>query len=91
MIEGDSPEARRYNRVRRWLGIGDIALSLGFLLALLLLGWSSVVRDWAYRAAFQNYAFAVLFYVLILMVLAPKPPIVAGVRVTGAPSTGNMT
>jgi len=70
MIEGDSPEARRYNRVRRWLGIGDIALSLGFLLALLLLGWSSVVRDWAYRAAFQNYAFAVLFYVLILMVLA---------------------
>src|SRR5262249_4601762 len=69
-IAGDSPEARRYNRVRRWLEIGDIVLSLGFLLALLLLGWTSVVRDWAYRAAFQNYGFAVLFYVLLLMVMA---------------------
>jgi len=70
IVAEDTPEARRYNRVRRWLEIGDIILSLGFLLALLSFGWSAVIRDWAYRAAFQNYGFAVLFYVLMLMGLA---------------------
>lgn len=70
MLASDSPEARRYNRTRRWLEVGDFALGLAFLLALLLTGWTGVLRDWAYRAAFQNYTFAVLFYVLMLMLLA---------------------
>ena len=69
-VAEDSPEARRYNRVRRWLEIGDIALGLGFLGVLLAMDWTSVLRDWSYRAAFQNYTFAVLFYVLMLMALA---------------------
>jgi STE24 endopeptidase len=70
MVAGDSPEARRYNRVKRWLEIGDFVLGLAFLGILLFTGWTAFLRDWAYRAAFQNYTLAVLFYVLMLMVLA---------------------
>lgn len=69
-IPSDSPEATRYNRIRRWLEIGDFALGLGFLLMLVLTGWSGQLRDWAYRAAFQNYTLAVLFYVLMLLAIA---------------------
>jgi STE24 endopeptidase len=70
MVAGDSPEARRYNRVKRWLDLGDFVLGLAFLGILLFTGWTAFLRDWAYRAAFQNYTLAVLFYVLMLMVLA---------------------
>ena len=66
-VAADTPEARRYNRIHRWLEISDFVLGLAFLLALLLTGWNSVLRDWAYRAAFQNYTLSVFFYVFILM------------------------
>jgi len=66
----DSPETRHYNRVRRWLEIGDLVLSLVFLSALLASGWSSALRDLSYRAAFQNYPLALFLYVLTLMVAA---------------------
>lgn len=69
-IAPDTADAIRYNRVRRWLEIGDFLLGLGFLLALVLTGWSGHLRDWAYRAAFQNYTLAVLLYVLILLTFA---------------------
>jgi STE24 endopeptidase len=65
----DSPEARRYNRIHRWLGIADFILGLGLLLLVLLTGWTGILRDIAYRAAFQNYTLAVFLYVLILMVI----------------------
>lgn len=66
-VAADTPEARRYNRIHRWLEISDFVLGLAFLLALLLTGWNSVLRDWAYRAAFQNYTLSVFFYVFMLM------------------------
>ena len=66
-VAADTPEARRYNRIHRWLEISDFVLGLAFLLALLLTGWNSVLRDWAYRAAFQNYTLSVFFYVFLLM------------------------
>ena len=66
-IAADTPEARRYNRIHRWLEISDFVLGLAFLLALLLTGWNSVLRDWAYRSAFQNYTLSVFFYVFMLM------------------------
>jgi STE24 endopeptidase len=69
-MAADTPDAVRYNRIRRWLEIGDFVLGLGFLLVLVLTGWSGHLRDWAYRAAFQNYTLAVLFYVLILLAIA---------------------
>jgi STE24 endopeptidase len=66
-LAADTPEARRYNRIHRWLEFSDFVLGLGFLLVLLLSGWNAVLRDWAYRAAFQNYTLAVFFYVFMLM------------------------
>ena len=66
-VPTDSPEARRYNRVKRWLGVSDFVLGLVVLLALLVTGWSNSLRDVAYRAAFQNYTLAVFLYVLMLM------------------------
>jgi STE24 endopeptidase len=69
-IAADTPDAVRYNRVRRWLEIGDFVLGLGFLLGIVLTGWSGQLRDWAYRAAFQNYTLAVLLYVLMLLAIA---------------------
>jgi STE24 endopeptidase len=66
-VPTDSPQARRYNRVKRWLGVSDFVLGLVLLLALLLTGWSNSLRDLAYRAAFQNYTLAVFLYVLMLM------------------------
>jgi STE24 endopeptidase len=66
-IPTDSPEARRYNRVRRWLGIADFVVGLSLLLMLLITGWSGTLRDLAYRAAFQHYVLAVFLYVLMLM------------------------
>jgi STE24 endopeptidase len=69
-IAADTPDAVRYNRIRRWLEIGDFVLGLGFLLGVVLTGWSGQLRDWAYRAAFQNYTVAVLLYVLMLLAIA---------------------
>ncbi len=66
----DSPEARRYNRVRRWIGVIDFVLSLVLMVALLATGWSGTLRDIAYKAAFQHYSLAVFLYVLMLMVVA---------------------
>src|SRR3989442_15657125 len=65
----DSPEARRYNRIRRWLEIADFVLGLVLLVVLLETGWSGSLRDLAYRAAFQNYTLAVFLYLLMLMVV----------------------
>src|SRR5580698_7372108 len=65
----DSPEARRYNRIRRWLGVADFLLGLVFLLGLLLTGWNGTLRDLAYRASFQTYTLAVFLYVLMLMLI----------------------
>ena len=65
----DSPEARRYNRLRRRLGIAGSVLGLVLLLLLLVTGWTGALRDVAYRAAGQNYALAVLIYVVMLSLL----------------------
>ena len=66
----DTPEARRYNRIKRWLGIADFALGLILLLVLLATGWNGTLRDVAYRTSSQTYALAVFFYVAMLMVIA---------------------
>jgi STE24 endopeptidase len=66
----DSAESRRYNRIRRCLGIADFALGFLFLIALLVAGWSASLRDLAYRASFQHYSVAVFFYVFMLLLIA---------------------
>jgi STE24 endopeptidase len=65
----DTPEARRYNRIRRWLEIADFALGLALLAVLLGSGWTRVLRDWAYRGAAQHYVLALFFYVAMLAVI----------------------
>jgi STE24 endopeptidase len=69
-LAADSPESRRYNRIKRWLGIADFGLGLGLLLVLLLSGWTGTLRDFAYRGAWQNYSLAVFLYVLMLVVIS---------------------
>ena len=66
----DSPEARRYNRIQRWLGLGDTILSIALLVVLLATGWTGNLRDFALKAANQNYTLAVFFYVFELAFLS---------------------
>ena len=66
----DSPDARRYNRIHRWLGIADFGLGFVLLALLLATGWTGGLRDLAYRGAGQNYTLAVALYVVLLMAIA---------------------
>lgn len=65
----DSPEARRYNRIRRWLGMADFAVASAFLVLLLATGWTNWLRDLALRRAFQNYTLAVFVYLFLLLLI----------------------
>jgi STE24 endopeptidase len=63
----DSPEARRYNRIRRWLGIADFAVGFVFLVVLLVTSWSDSLRDLAYRLGFQSYSLSLFIYLALLL------------------------
>jgi STE24 endopeptidase len=66
----DTPEARRYNRIRRWLGITDFLVGLVFLVVLLATRWSDSLRDLAYRIGFQNYSLSLFIYVVLLLAIS---------------------
>ncbi|HWY21402.1 MAG TPA: M48 family metallopeptidase [Candidatus Acidoferrum sp.] len=66
----DSPEARRYNRVQRWLGIADFVIGSAFLVILLITGWTGWLRDLALRRGFQNYTLAVFVYLFFLLLIS---------------------
>jgi STE24 endopeptidase len=66
----DSPEARRYNRIRRWLGIADFVIGSAFLIVLLVTGWTAWLRDLALRRGFQNYTLAVFLYLFFLLLIS---------------------
>jgi STE24 endopeptidase len=66
----DSAEVRKYNRIRRWLGICEFVLALAMLLVLLITGWTGWLRDLAYKVGFQSYALAVFLYVLMLILVS---------------------
>ena len=66
----DSPEARRYNRIQRWLGIADFAIGTAFLIVLLVTGWTGWLRDLAYRRGFQNYTLSVFLYLFFLLLIS---------------------
>jgi STE24 endopeptidase len=65
----DSPEARRYNRLRRWLGVADFVIGAAFMVVLLITGWSGWLRDVALRRGFQNYTLSVFIYLLFLLLI----------------------
>jgi STE24 endopeptidase len=66
---GDSSEARRYNRISRGLGIADAALGLVLMAVLLVTGLSKDLRDLSFQLGVENYAFALLIYVLALSII----------------------
>ncbi|HEX6505664.1 MAG TPA: M48 family metallopeptidase [Terriglobales bacterium] len=66
----DTPEARRYNRIRRWLSVADFIIGLVMLIVLLVTGWSGSLRDLAYRSAGQSYTLAVFLYAAMLLILS---------------------
>jgi STE24 endopeptidase len=66
----DSPEARRYNKIHRWLGIADFAVGSAFLILLLVTSWTGWLRDLALRRAFQNYTLAVFLYLFFLLLIS---------------------
>jgi STE24 endopeptidase len=66
----DSPEARRYNRIHRWLGIADFVIGSAFLIVLLITGWTGWLRDLALRRGFQNYTLAVFIYLFFLLLIS---------------------
>jgi STE24 endopeptidase len=65
--QADSPEARRYNRIRRWLGVADFVVGLVFLVVILVTRWSDSLRDLAYRLGLQNYSFSLFVYLVLLL------------------------
>lgn len=65
--QADTPEARRYNHVRRWLGIADFVVGFVFLVVLLVTSWSDSLRDFAYHLGLQNYSFSLFIYVVLLL------------------------
>jgi Zn-dependent protease with chaperone function len=67
---GDSPEARRYNKIQRWLGISDFIVGSSFLVLLLVTGWTGWLRDFALRRGFQNYTLAVFLYLFFLLLIS---------------------
>jgi STE24 endopeptidase len=66
----DAPEARRYNQIRRWLGVVDFFIGAAFLVVLLITGWSGWLRDLALRRGFQNYTLAVFLYLFFLLLIS---------------------
>ena len=70
VAQSDSPEVRRYNRIRRWLGITDFAVGFVFLIVLLLTRWSDGMRDLAYRGGGQSYSLSLFLYLVLLLAMA---------------------
>jgi STE24 endopeptidase len=68
-VSDDSPQARRYNSVKRWLGVADFVIGVAFLVVLLATGWSGWLRDVAYKLGFQNYTLSIFFYLLLLLLI----------------------
>src|ERR1700740_53555 len=67
---GDSPEAQRYNKIQRWLGISDFVVGSAFLVLLLVTGWTGWLRDFALRRGFQNYTLAGFLYLFFLLLIS---------------------
>src|SRR5438874_11732605 len=63
-------EARRYNRIRRWLGIGEFAISLALLVVLVITGWTFKLQNLAYLGGLlQSYSLALFVYVIMLLAI----------------------
>jgi Zn-dependent protease with chaperone function len=66
----DTPEARQYSRIRRWISFTDTSLGITFLIVLLATAWTRDLRDLAFRFAHERYVLALLFYVFLLALIS---------------------
>lgn len=66
----DTPEARQYSRIRRWLSVADTGVGIAFLVVLLATGWTRNLRDIAFRFGHEHYVLALFFYVLLLTLIS---------------------
>src|ERR1700684_339869 len=69
-LQTENPEARDYNRSKRWLEIGDLVVSFGFLIALLATGWTNVLSSLASRMGRDHYALDLFFYIMFLSLIS---------------------
>jgi STE24 endopeptidase len=69
-LQPDTPEARDYNRARRWLEFGDLVVSFGFLIVLLATGWTKTLTGLASRMGRDHYALDLFFYVMFLSLIS---------------------
>jgi STE24 endopeptidase len=69
-LEPDTAEAREYNRTRRWIEIGDLAISFGFLIVLLATGWTNSLSDLGRRMGGDHYVLSLFLYVVLLSVIS---------------------
>ena len=69
-VQVDSPEAHRYNAIRRWLGIADFAVGFAFLIVLLVTGWSGWLKGVPYRLGLQSYPLCLFLYLMLLLVIS---------------------
>ena len=60
-LQSEDQEARAYNRTKRWLEIGDLVVSFGFLIALLATGWTNVLSSLATRLGRDHYILTCFF------------------------------
>src|ERR1700746_2044823 len=66
----DTPEARRYNQIKRWLGMVALVLCIGFLVVLLVTGWTGRLSAISRHSAKENYLLALFLYVLFLSIIS---------------------
>jgi STE24 endopeptidase len=69
-LQPDTPEARDYNRARRWLEIGDLLVSFGFLIVLLATGWTKTLSGMASRMGSDHYWLDLFIYVMFLSLIS---------------------
>ena len=61
----DTPEARRYNRIKRWLGMADAVIGFVLLVVLLVTGWTGQ----ASRLVVPSRRVSITFFAVFLYVL----------------------
>lgn len=66
----DTPEARQYSRIHRWISFTDTSLGIVFLVVLLAMGWTRDLRDVAFRFGREHYVLALFLYVLLLTLIS---------------------
>lgn len=67
--DADTPEARQYSRIHRWLSVIDTGLGITLLIVLIAASWTQNLRDFSFRWSRDHYVLALFFYVLLLTVI----------------------